>query len=156
MNREKALIKNTIIISIGTICTKLITFLLLPLYTSVLTTEEYGIVDLLNTLSLLLIPIITFQMEQAIFRELIEARKSEKSKTEIISNGFFSVLIQSFIFLVIFLLVSPFIKNNYKFFIVINVIFSIFASLLLQISRGLGDNKKYSIASFINALIIFY
>lgn len=153
MNREKALIKNTIIISIGTICTKLITFLLLPLYTRVLTTEEYGIVDLLNTLSLLLIPIITFQMEQAIFRELIESRKSEKSKTEIISNGFFSILIQSFIFIVIFLLVSPFIKNNYKFFIVINVIFSIFASLLLQISRGLGDNKKYSIASFINALI---
>ena len=72
MNREKTLLKNTVIISIGTICTKLITFLLLPLYTSVLTTEEYGIVDLLNTLSLLLIPIITFQMEQAVFRELIE------------------------------------------------------------------------------------
>ena len=93
MNREKTLLKNTVIISIGTICTKLITFLLLPLYTSVLTTEEYGIVDLLNTLSLLLIPIITFQMEQAVFRELIEARKIEKAKTEIISNGFFSVLI---------------------------------------------------------------
>ena len=50
MNREKLLIKNTAIVSLGKICTQLITFFLLPLYTAVLSTEEYGVVDLLNTL----------------------------------------------------------------------------------------------------------
>ena len=50
MNREKTLVKNTLIITIGKICTQLITFLLLPLYTGILSTEEYGVVDLLNTL----------------------------------------------------------------------------------------------------------
>lgn len=48
--------------------------LLLPLYTGILSTEEYGIVDLLNTLVSLLLPIVTFQVEQAVFRELIEVR----------------------------------------------------------------------------------
>ena len=74
MNREKGLIKNTLIITIGKICTQLITFFLLPLYTSILSTEEYGIVDLLNTLVSLLLPIITFQVEQAVFRKLIDNR----------------------------------------------------------------------------------
>ena len=74
MNREKQLIKNTAIITIGKICTQMISFFLLPLYTAILTAEEYGIVDLLNTLVSLLIPIITFQIEQALFRYLIDAR----------------------------------------------------------------------------------
>ena len=50
MSREGTLIKNTAIITVGKICTQLITFFLLPLYTSLLSTQEYGIIDLLNTL----------------------------------------------------------------------------------------------------------
>ena len=38
--REKKLIKNTIIIAIGKMSTQIISFLLLPLYTSILATEE--------------------------------------------------------------------------------------------------------------------
>ena len=46
---SKALFKNTGIIAIGQISTKIVNFLLLPLYTALLTTEEYGLVDLLTT-----------------------------------------------------------------------------------------------------------
>ena len=66
MNREKNLIKNTLILSIGNIFTKLVTFFLLPLYTAVLSTKEYGIVDLLNTLVSIFLPVVTFQIEQAV------------------------------------------------------------------------------------------
>ena len=74
MNREKELFKNTAIVGIGKISTQVITFFLLPVYTALLSTEEYGIVDLLNTLVMLLVPIISFQIEQAIFRYLVESR----------------------------------------------------------------------------------
>lgn len=156
-NREKSLFKNTLIISIGMICTKLVTFLLLPLYTGILTTEEYGMVDLLNTLISLLLPIVTFQIEQAVFRELIEIRNDKEKSKEIISSAIFSVIIQCIVFLIIFLLVSMVIENKYKNYLVFNVIANIFASLFLQIARGLGDTKRYSIGSFITALstIIF-
>lgn len=50
MSRIKDLAKNTLIITIGRISTQFITFLLLPLYTALLTTEEYGTVDLITTL----------------------------------------------------------------------------------------------------------
>ncbi len=150
--REKSLFKNTLIISIGTICTKLVTFLLLPLYTGILSTEEYGIVDLLTTLVSLLIPIITFQVEQAVFRELLEVRNKDKEKKIIISSSIFSVILQCIFYLLIFIIISPIIKNDYKIFLTTNVLASIFSSLFLQIARGLGDNKKYSIGGFISAL----
>lgn len=157
MNREKVLFKNTIIITIGKICTQLITFFLLPLYTAILSTEEYGTVDLLNTLVSLLLPIVTFQVEQAVFRKLIDNREKERYKKNIISTAIFSIFIQCIIYLCIFLAIAPFVNNEYKYFLATNVIAYIFASLMQQIARGLGDNVKYAIGSFWSALstIIF-
>lgn len=157
MNREKTLLKNTAIITIGKICTQAITFFLLPLYTSILSTEEYGTVDLLNTLVSLLLPIVTFQVEQAVFRKLIESREKEKSKKSIISTAIFSVIFQCIVYLCVFLSIAPFVNNEYKYFLATNVIAYIFASLMQQIARGLGDNIKYAIGSFLAAIstIIF-
>lgn len=152
MNREKSLFKNTIIITIGKICTQLITFLLLPLYTGILTTSEYGTVDLLNTLVSLCLPIITLQIEQAVFRELLEVRNKEQEIKDIISSAIFTVIVQSIIFLILFIIVAPAFKNVYKYFLATNVIAYIFSSLFLQITRGLGNSKKYAFASFISAL----
>lgn len=56
MNKNKELAKNTIIIFLGKVCTQLISFLLLPLYTACLTTSDYGTVDLIITYVSLLVP----------------------------------------------------------------------------------------------------
>lgn len=153
MKREKLLIKNTAILTVGKICTQLITFFLLPIYTGILSTEEYGTVDLLNTLISLLLPIITFQVEQALFRNLIEVRDNEEEKKKVISTGLISVVLQCVVYIIIFCIISPFINNRYKIFLASNVIAYIFASLFQQIARGLGDNKQYAIASFFSALV---
>lgn len=152
MNREKQLIKNTAIITIGKICTQMITFFLLPIYTAILSTEEYGVVDLLNTLISLLLPIITFQIEQAVFRYLIDVRDKKDKITEIISTTIFTVILQSIVYVAIFICIAGFIHNEYKYFLATNVIACVFSSIMLQISRGLGDNKTYAIGSFITAI----
>ena len=60
MSREKDLVKNTFIVAIGKLCTQFISFFLLPLYTYILTTSEYGTVDLITTYVNLLTPIVFF------------------------------------------------------------------------------------------------
>lgn len=157
MNREKQLVKNTVIITIGKICTQMISFFLLPLYTSILTTEEYGVVDLLNTLVSLFIPIVTFQIEQAVFRYLIDARNDEEKTAKVVSTTVFTVILQCILYLGIFMIVSRWINNEYKYFLATNVVACIGSSIMLQISRGLGDNQTYAIGSFITAgvMIIF-
>ncbi len=156
-NREKSFLKGTLILTVGKICTQLITFLLLPIYTNILSTKEYGIVDLFNTLVMLLTPIITLQIETAAFRDLVTNREDKRRQEEIITNSFITILISTLIYILIFLAISPFIKNEYKLYLFINVIIYVFSTWILQIARGLGDNKGYSLASFISAFftIIF-
>ena len=127
MNREKNLFKNTLILSIGNICTKLITFFLLPLYTAVLSTEEYGIVDLLNTLVSLFLPIVTFQIEQAVFRSLLDVRENNDKKKELITTSFLTVIFQCVGYLFVFIFLSFFIHNDYKWFLLINLLLYIFS-----------------------------
>lgn len=157
MSREGRLLKNTLIITLGRVCTQLISFLLLPLYTSILATEEYGIVDLLNTLVSLLLPIVTLQVEHALFRELIETRTNNDEQADILTTGLGLVTIQCIIYGVLFLSISPLIHNEYKYFLASNVVSNVFLSVFLQIARGLGENKKYAVASFASAssIIVF-
>ena len=152
MSRSKSLVKNTIIIFIVTICTKLISFLLLPLYTYTLSTSEYGIVDLLTTLISLISPIISLQISQGVFRNLIDYRNNVDKQKKVISTSVNFLIVNSIIYFFIFLIISPLIKNDYKWFLAITVIASVFSDLLLQISRGLGDNNSYSIAGVVTAI----
>lgn len=150
MSKEKTLVKNTAIVTIGRICTQLISFLLLPLYTAYLTTTEYGIVDLLNTLISLLIPILTFQVDQGIFRFLIDTREDENGQKKLITSITFFILKQIAIYIVIFLIASIWINNEYKYFLATNLIISACTNIFLQIARGMGNNTKYTIGSFIS------
>lgn len=149
MNKKKELFKNTVIVAFGQICTKFISFFLLPLYTTYLSSAEFGIVDLLNTYVSLLIPIFFLQIDQAVFRFLIDVREDENKQKIYISNAFFIIIIQLISYFIFFLLFSIFLENDYKIFLATNVIMCMLSSLSLQISRGLGDNVTYSKGSLI-------
>lgn len=153
MSKGKDFAKNTAIVSIGKICTQLITFFLLPVYTAVLSNEEYGVVDLLNTLTSLLLPIATLQIEQGIFRYLLDCRENKEKQTTLITTVSKFILVQSAICILIFLCASPFIHNEYKYFLMANLLMGILSSISLQICRGLGDNKTYAVGSFITGAL---
>jgi O-antigen/teichoic acid export membrane protein len=153
MSKEKQLAKNTAIISIGKISTQLITFFLLPLYTKLLTTEEYGIVDLLNSLVVFLLPIVTLQVEQAVFRFLIDNRGNEDGKKKILTTTFVQTVLQFLILCIVYAIVQEYIENEYKIFLVLNIFAHMVSAMTLQISRGLGSNKDYAISSFIISVV---
>lgn len=150
MNREKQLVKNTVIVAIGKICTQFISFFLLPLYTALLSTEEYGTVDLLNTYISLLLPLVFLQIDQAAFRFLIDVRDNEKEKRKLLSTIIFTIVIQSVLYLMVYAVIGRFINNQYKYFLATNVVASMFSNIMLQISRGLGDNSTYSLGSLVS------
>lgn len=157
MSKSKELAKNTIILFIGTFFTKIIQYFLLPIYTGYLDSAEYGTVELFNTIIYLLIPIIGLQIEHGIFRFLINNRKNEMKKKELISSSFIFIITSNFIYFLLFLAFSPLIKYEYKWLLCLNLFLCNLSSIMLQVSRGLGNNKSYSISSFITALttIIF-
>lgn len=149
--KENELIKNTLIITIGKVCTQFLNFFLLPIYTSILSTSEYGTADLLISYSSLLLPIITLSIDQAIFRFLIDYREDIKNQQIIISTSIVFSLFQIAISTVILLIIQAFIHNSYMpYFIGMNIAV-IASSIMLQLCRGLGDNIGYALGSFVTA-----
>ena len=67
-NKNSELTRNTLLFAIGSFSTKFISFFLVPLYTYTLTTEEYGMVDILSTTIALLVPVISLNIQDAVLR----------------------------------------------------------------------------------------
>ena len=153
MNKKKELIKNTAIIFLGKFCTQFISFILVPIYTYFLSTEDYGYIDLVQTYFSLIIPIIILRIDSAIFRFLIDCRNNENEKKDLISVTILFVYLQVMISIVILLVLNYIFKFDYFIPILLNMIFISISSVLLQICRGIGDNAKYSISSIISGVV---
>ena len=148
MNQKKQLFKNTIIIAIGKLSTQIISFLLLPLYTSKLNPSEYGTYDFLVTLSTFLLPIITMLMEESMFRFLIDT-ETEKQKRRVITSTIFYTIIGTTLFTIVASIVMAIIKYEYGLLFIIFVISNILIGLSNCLARGNGKIKLYSVSNFI-------
>lgn len=67
-NKYRNLAQNTVIFAIGTFSSKLLVFIMMPIYTRALSTAEYGTVDLIQQISNLLVPIVTLGVTNALIR----------------------------------------------------------------------------------------
>lgn len=148
MNQKKQLLINTIIIAIGKLSTQVISFLLLPLYTSKLSPEEYGTYDFFVTLSVFLLPIITLLMEESMFRFLIDA-EDEKSKKRIVTATIAYTIFGSVIFTIITTLIMSFMHYEYTLVFIMFMLSNILIGLSNALSRGMGKIKLYSLSNFI-------
>ena len=82
-NRKHYLMKNTIIFTLGNLGSKLISFFLIPLYTNVLTTAEYGVIDLVATVGTVAVPIFTLNICEAVMRFALDKDANTKKITQI-------------------------------------------------------------------------
>ncbi len=151
MSRGSELAKNTAIIAFGKISTQFISFFLLPLYTAILSKEEFGTIDVFNTCVALLLPVITLQIEQGAFRFLVDIRDEKKKQQELITSVTAFIALQCIICVVAYMIVAPMIHIDDKIYILLNMIANAFAMTFLQVSRGIGSNVDYSVGAFLTA-----
>ena len=152
MKETNRLLKNTGIIAIGNLSTKAISFFLLPLYTAILSTHEYGVIDYIITLSMFCVPCISFLMDEAIFRFLIDCKNKEE-KSIIISNSFILVFIGIVAFLVIVYPILNCIKYEYTWYLILFVISDIIATMISALLRGIGRTDAFAVYNFISSTI---
>ncbi len=152
MNQKKELVKNTLIISIGKFSTKVVSFLLLPLYTAILLPAEKGQVDLLNRISLFLIPIITLQMDEALFRFLIDI-KDNNDKKNIFSQLVIFSLISSVTWSLLIFIFGNILNYQYTNWLIFYCLASFIFTIVNGFLRGEGNFKMYSLLSFVNSFI---
>ncbi|MBR1444125.1 MAG: oligosaccharide flippase family protein [Firmicutes bacterium] len=78
MNRAKKIFKDILLFALASFGPKMISFFLIPLYTSYLSTTDYGTMELLNTIYSLLLPILTLDISDAIMIYTIECKNTER------------------------------------------------------------------------------
>lgn len=149
-NKYKNLLKDTIIFAVGGIGSKLILFLLVPLYTNYLTTEEYGIADLIFTVSQFIIPFASLVVFGAVVRFALS--KNEKKEDVLLNSlvvwglgALFTVLITPLIGLY-----EPIAK--WKWHLCIYVIINIFMNIELNYIKAKEQNKLYATISIVQTL----
>lgn len=152
MKETNRLLKNTGIIAIGNLSTKAISFFLLPLYTAILSTHEYGVIDYIITLSMFCVPCISFLMDEAIFRFLIDCKNKEE-KSIIISNSFVLIFIGVIVFLIIIYPILVYVKYKYIWCLILFVISDIIATMISALLRGIGRTDAFAVYNFISSTI---
>lgn len=154
ISRKKYLLRNTIIFAISTFATKLISFLLIPLYTNILNPSEYGKVDLLFTICNFLYPLFTLNISEAIYRFSMDKRHDfEKIKSIGLICFIFSALISVITIPILYLI--PNYKNYAMLYYFYLVTFSA-SQILLATLKGEEKLKLYGISNIINSISIAF
>lgn len=134
---------NTFVIGIGTFGSKVLVFLLLPLYTRVLTNSDYGVIDLIIQTSNLLIPVVSIGIANGVIRFGLD---KSTDKSYVFSTGLITILVGFGIFLIFEPLISK-IKyiSDYTLIIYSFVFTSCLHSLCSQFVRSQDKVRLYAI-----------
>lgn len=154
MSEKKQLLVNTIILGIGRLSAQAISLLLLPVYTAFLTTEEYGLVDLVLTYIALLAPLIIVQLDRSAFRFLIESRGRTEDIKRVVSSTLSIVLPALLLATLIFEIAGYSMNIPHQHLIAGVLIGSTLTLVPMQLARGLGNNRTYAIANILAAIMI--
>lgn len=151
--KYRYLAMNTLFLTISEFGSKFLAFFLVPLYTSVLSTEDYGIADVITTSVTLMIYICTLNIGSAVLRFTLD--NQEKSKyviryaVKVLAIG--SFFVGSFLAIIgIFNIVEV---DSYVLVFVVGLFISqALESILFQYLRGIDKVGIMSIASFLATL----
>lgn len=138
MDKYKKLFSNSAIFAIGNLGSKMITFVMVPLYTRYLTTSQYGQSDVLSTLVSLLTPVLTLSIIDAVFRFAIDKTSDNR---QVLTNGIYISLISAFVCIIL----SPVLAHfHYGIYVCVLTYASAVESMFQQFARGIGRSKLYA------------
>ncbi|MBK8944729.1 MAG: oligosaccharide flippase family protein [Ignavibacteriae bacterium] len=140
----KKTLRQSTIYSLGNLTSKVIGFILLPLYTDYLTVSEYGIFAILEATSQILIGIFGFNFTTSMMRWCASEKSSSEQK-KIISSTFFSTIIIAMIFS---LITIPFNKDISEIILSTSKFSNYITILLLSVSFGILSNVPLEVIRF--------
>ena len=146
----KYLLKNIGLLTLSNFATKLLTFLLVPFYTNVLTTTEYGTYDLFYTTVSVLVPILTLNIQDAVTRYAID----KKFSRDAIVTTAGRYLIAGSLIIVIAVIINHIFSfsallEEYAVFFLLMFMVQSFSGILTGYTRGIDKIIHLSISSIV-------
>lgn len=144
--------KNLLLFFIATIATRIITFFMIPLYTSYISTTDYGIISYIVTLSDLVFPIVTICIHNGLLRFVFDKNYSHN---DVFSTSSSIFLIGSIIYVSVSATIGFFVLDSY-YYVIYFILYGLASGLDTHLSffyRGIGKNNIMMETSIIRALM---
>ena len=151
MSKMKTLLKDTAVFALGSIGSKIIMFFLVPFYSIYLTTEEWGVSDLVFAAAQVAIPVVSIVIFDSVMRFGIYYKERPQ---DVLLVGIIvwmigsAVTIPLSIFLVFYNTLRPWIIY-FDLYVILNILLSI----LMCFIKAVGKNMVFAIVSIIQTLV---
>lgn len=153
MNKYRKLLNDTGLFIISNFASKLLIFLLLPLYTNVLSTEEYAVADLITTTINLIFPILTLSVTEATLRFAFD--KNIK-RNEVLSTSVVFVSISTILVIIAKPLVGNISNTLYQYWGYFVACYFVTAAhnTFSYFSRGCDKTKVFAISGIVHSVFL--
>ncbi len=151
-NSYKELKRNTYIIAFSNLGSKIISFVLAPLYSFYLSTEQYGTMDLILTTSSVLLPILCFDIYEGTFRYACD---DEYEGKVVLSSSIFICVVEMLVCIMGMIIgVCLFHIPNYVLACVFSTVLDSFYQVLSQYARGKKKINVFAFSGLVNSFVI--
>lgn len=152
-SRRISIKKNMIIFGIGIFFTKILNLVFAPIFSHYMSTNEFGIVDILTTTGFLLIPICTLAITEAVIKYGISDDSDNK---KVITNGIIVTAVGIVVLITITLFLGQFIYKDYVFFAILYYCFECLFLFLQSVSKSMQKTTDYVISSILYSIVSIF
>ncbi len=144
--------KNTLYLMIGNFASKMLVFLLVPLYSSFMTTEEFGTADIFTTTITLIMPLLTLAVGEGVIRFSLDKQNDKKT---IFSLAIY-ICLCGFILLFAFLFIGKYYINNNVYCVIFLLYYAtyIINDVLQQFVQGLEHMGTFVACGVISTVVL--
>ena len=155
MNRYRYLFKNIGLLTLSSFATKMLSFFLVPLYTNILSTTEYGTYDIFNTTIGVLIPILTLNIQDSVIRFAMDREYDRKSVITIGMKYFIigMTIVSAGLAINCYFGWSSIVREYAIFFWLMYLSQSL-SGIVLGYTRGIEHIADLSVSSVINSVVV--
>lgn len=140
-DKGKKLLKGTLTYAVGDFGTKILSFLIVPLYTYYISTQDMGMYDLLVSTVGLLLPIMTLQISDSTYCWIISKKKEIQ---QCIKATYDILTVNSLLFLAAIAMINYFVHIPYCIYFTLLLICSAWYCSITKIIRGLSHQQLYA------------
>lgn len=157
MKKYHYLLRNMGFLVLGNFFTKLISFFLIPVYTSFLSTEQYGIYDFMISVVSLLVPVCTLEITGAVLRFSMDKKDSPQEQQEVCRVGI-RYLLRSMAVVIILLFVNyqtgiSVIIREYQVLFFFSYVGILTGQFVMAYARGTDKTADAAFAGVLGAMV---
>lgn len=151
-NKYYQLILNTFLFALGSLGSKFMVFLLMPLYTNALTTAEYGVSELVITGTNLLMPFVSVSIQDATLRFALD--KNNKSG-EVLKNTVLILALGSVVTCLLYPAMGLYkaIDGWTQYLVILTIVYMVRNALSIYI-KAIGQTVLYTVDSVLYTLLL--